>query len=191
MKKTLGGIPVATYRDSRIEAVTLSTGVVQLRGEQDQPVEGVKQTELRDFLDWYPDADRWDSERFRKKLFSHVWVERVHFSLDEVVAWTDHNQGDLRRTDDLIGMSRWIADQRAARALRELVRTQPRAILDAAAQRRSRVRNSRVGNFRLTRAEMELLDHCAWLRGSSSDAGPSPKPRGRNRWEARGRRRPT
>ena len=155
MNKTVCGLPVATYRGSRVEAVTLSTGVVRLRGEEGLPVGGIKQAELRDFFDWPSNrnAGDWDAERFRKTLFSHVWADRVRMSVIEVNAWADHNEPDHRMTEDVIAMSRWILDQRQARALRESVRTNPRPILDAAAQRRSRMKH-----FRLTNAEMELLD---------------------------------
>ena len=156
MKQELCGLTVATYRGSRVEAVTLPTGVVQLRGEQGHPVGGVKQAELRDFLDWEPDAGDWNAEVFRESLFSHVWAERVGLRMAEVEAWTDHNDHnhpDHHGTKGVIAMFRWIAGERRARALREYVRSHPRPILDAAAQRRSRVKN-----FRLTNAEMELLD---------------------------------
>ena len=157
MKRTLcGGLPVATYRGSRVEAVTLSTGVVQLRGEQSHPVGGVKHADLLDFLDCHPDAGHWGAETFREELFSHVWAERVDFSMRDIEAWKNHNHPDHpdhHGTKDTIEMMRWIEGQRQARALRESVRTHPRPILDAAAQRRSRGEY-----FRLTNAEMELLD---------------------------------
>ena len=152
MTKTICGLPIATYRDSRVEAVTLSTGAVELRGQQDLPVRGIKKAELRDFLDWHPDAGHWGAERFRKSLFSHVWAERVGYSTAELKGWTHHNGLD-RATNDVIPMMRWIAAERRAKALRESVRTNPRAILDAAAQRRGQVEH-----FRLSKSEMELLD---------------------------------
>ncbi len=153
MKKSLCGIPIATYRGSRVEAVTLSTGMVELRGERGLPVGGIKQGELRHFLDSEPDARGWDGALFRSSLFGHTWVERVSPTFAEVNAWTDHNHPDHRGTDDMVAMSLWILAQRKARALHEYVRTNPRLILDAAAQRRPRVEI-----FRLTDAEKELLD---------------------------------
>ena len=153
MKTTLCGLPVATYRGSRVEAVTLPTGVVRLRGELDHPVGGVKEAELQTFLNWQPDAGHWEAEMFRTSLFRHVWVVRVGYSTAEMEAWVDHNHPDDHKTTDMIAMLRWIGGKRRARALSEFVRTNPRPILDAAAQRRPRVKN-----FRLTNAEMELLD---------------------------------
>ena len=147
------GLPIVTYRDSRVDAVTLPTGAVELRGEQDLPVGGIKHAELQDFLDWHPDAGHWSTERFREELFSHVWAERVDFSTAEVEAWSDHNDRDRQATNVVIPMMRWIRDQRRMSALRESVRTNPRAILDAATQRRGQAKH-----FRLTKSEMELLD---------------------------------
>ena len=148
-KTTLGGLPITMYRGSRVEAVGLSSGMVRLHGEPDHPPGGVKQAELSQFLDWYPAAGDGDAERFRTTLFNHVWVERVYPTSAELDAWTDHNAPD---PDDLIALSRWVRSQRQARDMQEYVRTHPRLILDAAAQRRSEV------HFRLTHAEMELLD---------------------------------
>jgi len=153
MKKTLCGLPIATFRGSRVEAVTLPSGLVQLRGELGHPVGGIRQAELRDFLEWKPYAGDWDTEMFRRSLFDHVWVERVRPTLDEMDAWEDRNDPDGSVTEDTVAMSRWIVEQRKALELREYVRTHPRLILDAAAQRRPRVEN-----FRLTDAEKELLD---------------------------------
>ena len=124
--------------------------MVRLHGEPDHPPGGVKQAELRQFLDCYPAASDWNAERFRTNLFIHVWVQRVYPTSAEVDAWTDHNAPD---PDDFIALSRWVRSQRQARELQEYARTHPRVILDAAAQRRSEVEN-----FRLTHAEMELLD---------------------------------
>lgn len=152
MQKMLCGLPVSTYRGSRVEAVTLSTGVVRLRGEQDYPVGGIKQAELRDFLGGEPDAGDWDAEMFRTSLFTHVWAERVQPSVTEVNAWVDKNSHKHDGVD-VLAMSRWIARQREVRALREYVRTQWRRILDRAVQRRSEAEN-----FRLTKAEKELMD---------------------------------
>ena len=70
-----------------------------MRGEEGLPVGGIKQAELRDFVDWESNrnAGDWEAERFRKTLFSHVWAERVGISMAAVNAWTDHASGQPAR----------------------------------------------------------------------------------------------
>lgn len=158
MPDPMKNVSCATYRGSRVESVALPTGeIVRLRGERDQPRQGVKKSELAEFFEWYPEAGDWEGERFRKELFDWLWCERLQFSQDEIFAWTDHNAPHHRLTTNMPRMAEWVLEQREQRARAEYVRGNAQLVLREAAKRRAALDAADAG-FRRTKNELELVD---------------------------------